>query len=67
MHKPLEWEEFVAWVQGRAVSKTTNEGDRVILSFTDKSKATIISNYDGPYSDLTPGEGPMCPTVVVEE
>jgi hypothetical protein len=70
--REISWSEFCTWVVGKKVAKEIddpfgNTKDRVILEFEDGSMAEIISNYEGPWSEYTPGNGIEPPTVQVSE
>lgn len=66
--KDVLWAEFCDWVSGRHVAETTTGYDGTIhLVFKDGSEATVQSNYEGPFSSVTPGEGIQPPTVRVKD
>lgn len=54
-------EEILAFCQGKSLKgfKDTQEGDfhTHTLTFTDGSSLECIVDYDGGYSEYTPGEG----------
>lgn len=65
--RKVSWKTFCSWIQGKSVKRSTRGDDARILHFTDGARAEIKSNYQGDYSDVTPGEGVQPPTVRVAE
>lgn len=63
----ITWAEFCIWAQGRKIVQEVDKYDgELALVFDDGSIARVRSNYDGPYSDVTPGNGIQAPTVRVQ-
>lgn len=66
--RDVDWATFCEWVSGRKVVETIDEyNGKTRLVFEDGTEAEVRSNYDGPYSDVTPGSGVECPTVRIKE
>lgn len=65
----IEWKEFFAWTSGRKVRSTQDNVDdsSVRILYEDGAQAVIHSNYEGDYSDVTPGAGVQPPTVEVRD
>ncbi len=63
--KEIPWGKFLAWTRDKDLVKETSLGETVTLLFADGSIAVLQSNYDGPYSDITPGNGIEPPSVQV--
>ena len=51
---------------GIANERTDHRDDTIVLDLNDGSRLRFKSNYDGPYSEITPGNGIEPPTVTYE-
>ena len=60
----MQWSEFFCWARDKSPSAIDeSKRDVVRIFYSDGSYAEIKSEFEGDYSDLTPGEGVQPPTV----
>jgi len=66
--RDVNWVEFCRWVSSKRVVSAVDSGDGgVHIVFEGGAEAAVSSEYDGPYSDVTPGNGIEAPTVRIKE
>lgn len=59
----VSMQEAFTWAKARTiVAETTDRHDETTLTFSDGTKLVAKSECDGPYSEVTQGEGIQPPT-----
>lgn len=64
--REITWPKYVAWLQGKAVSREFSSGATVEIHFRDGSQAVITSNYQDSGCDTCGINGEL-PSVRVRE
>ncbi len=57
--------EAVEYAKAREIVSETHDSDSYTVAFSDGSSMTARSEYEGPWSEVTPGDGIQLPTFLL--